>query len=99
MSETQIREKIITLMLANHETSATGLMWTFYLLSEHHEVEERLVAELASVLGGDPATSSELPQLPYLKQVVQESMRLYPPVWRIARRYTEATESGGFRIP
>ncbi len=99
MSETQIRDEIITLMLAGHETSATGLMWTFYLLSQHPEVEERLVAELASILGGGPATSSDLPQLPYLKQVVQESMRLYPPVWGIARRCTEETEIGGFRIP
>lgn len=95
MSETQIRDEIITLMLAGHETSATGLMWTFYLLSQHPEVEERLVAELVSILGGDPATSSDLPQLPYLKQVVQESMRLYPPVWGIARRCTEETEIAG----
>lgn len=99
VSETQIREKIITLMLASHEASATGLMWTVYLLSQHSMVKERLVAELTSVLGGGPASNSDLPQLPYLKQVVHESMRLYLPVWGIARRCTKETEIGGFRIP
>lgn len=99
MSEVQIRDEIITLMLAGHETSATALTWTFHLLAQHPEVEARLVAELDSVLGGRPATSADLARLPYLKQVVQESMRLYPPVWGIARRLTEETEFGGYRIP
>lgn len=99
MDEAQMRDEIITLMLAGHETSATALTWTFYLLSQHPEVEQRLCAELESVLGGRTATSADLPNLPYLKQVIQESMRVYPPVWGIARRSTEETEFGGFRIP
>ena len=99
MSATQVRDEIITLMLAGHETSATALTWTFYLLAQHPEVEARLCQELASVLSGRAAASSDLPHLPYLKQVVQESMRLYPPVWGIARRCTEETEFGGYRIP
>lgn len=99
MSRAQIRDEVITLMLAGHETSATALTWTFHLLAGHPAVEERLVAELAAVLGGRAATAADLPRLPYLKQVVQESMRLYPPVWGIARRCTEDTEFGGYRIP
>ena len=99
MTKTQMRDEIITLMLAGHETSATALTWTFYLLAQHRDVEARLCEELENVLGGRAAVSSDLPQLPYLKQVVQESMRLYPPVWGIARRCTEETEFGGYRIP
>ena len=99
MDEHQIRDEIITLMLAGHETSATALTWTFYLLARHPEVEQQLLAELGHVLGGRPALSADLPNLPYLKQVVQESMRVYPPVWGIARRSTEASEFGGFHIP
>jgi enediyne biosynthesis protein E7 len=99
MDREQMRDEIITLLLAGHETSATGLSWTFYLLAQHPEIEERLCAELAAVLGGRPAESGDLARLPYLKQVVQESMRLYPPVWGIARRCMEDTEFGGYRIP
>lgn len=99
MSQAQIRDEVITLMLAGHETSATALTWTFYQLAQHADVEAELVAELERELGGRPATCADLPRLPYLKQVVQESMRLYPPVWGIARRATEETEFGGYRIP
>jgi len=99
MSHAQIRDEVITLMLAGHETSATALCWTFYQIAQHPEIEDRLVAELDSALSGRPATSADLAHLPYLKQVVQESMRLYPPVWGIARRSTEETEFGGYRIP
>ena len=99
MDAEQMRDEIITLMLAGHETSATALTWTFYQLAQHPQVEEQLVAELDCVLGGRPATSADLANLPYLKQVVQESMRLYPPVWGIARRSTEESEFGGYRIP
>ena len=99
MSETQMRDEIITLLLAGHETSATALTWTFHLLAQHRDVEEHLCAELAEVLGGRPAQSADLARLPYLKQVVQESMRLYPPVWGIARRCTEEVEFGPWRVP
>lgn len=99
MDDRQMLDEIITLMLAGHETSATALTWTFYLLAEYPEVEQRLVDELETVLGGRPAQSADLANLPYLKQVVQESMRLYPPVWGIARRSTEDSEFGGFLVP
>ena len=99
MSDEQIRDEIVTLMLAGHETSATGLTWAFYLLSKHPEIEQRLHEELKNRLDGEPATSTNLADLPYLKKVVQESLRLFPPVWGIARRSTEETVLGNYQIP
>lgn len=99
MSREQMRDELITLLLAGHETSATALVWTYHLLGQHPDIEARLVEELDRELGGRAAQSADLPRLPYLKQVVQESMRLYPPVWGIARRAKEETEFGGYRVP
>lgn len=99
MSETQLRDEIVTLLLAGHETTGTAIAWTMYLLSQHPQVEAQLVAELGSTLSGAPATSADLIRLPYLKQVMQESLRLYPPIWAIARQNTEQIELGGYRIP
>ncbi len=99
MSTAQMRDELITLMLAGHETSATALVWTLYLLSRNPEVEHELLAELEQVLGGRAATSTDLANTPYLKQVVQESMRLYPPVWGIARKSTQDETFGDYRIP
>ncbi|MBI2801441.1 MAG: cytochrome P450 [Gammaproteobacteria bacterium] len=99
MEEKQIRDEVVTLMLAGHETSSTALQWTFYLLAQHPEVEAELLGELNSVLNGNPAAAADLSRLPYLKQVVQESMRVYPPVWGIARRATNEQEFAGYRLP
>jgi len=99
MSGQQVRDEIVTLMLAGHETSATALGWSFHLLAQHPDIEEQLVDELARELEGRPALAGDLARLPFLKQVVQESMRLYPPVWGISRAVTNDVEFGGFRIP
>jgi len=99
MTDQQIRDEILTLMLAGHETSATALNWTFYLLSQNSEIKKRLESELDNVLKGSPAMSFHLPKLPYLKQVIQESMRIYPPVWGLARKSTVDSHFNGFRIP
>ena len=99
MDETQIRDEVVTLVMAGHETSAVALAWTLYLLATHPEVEARLNDELASHLGGAPATASDLPHIPYLKRVVQESMRIYPPVWAFARRSERAVEFDGYELP
>lgn len=99
MSAEQMRDEIITLMLAGHETSATALAWTFHLLSENPMVENHLREELQSVLKGEAADAKNLTDLPYLKQVVQESMRIYPPVWGIARKSNEENRFAGYRIP
>ena len=99
MPDRQIRDEAITLLLAGHETSATALDWTFHLLGQHPEVEATLLDELTRVLNGAPATAADLARLPFLKQVVQESMRLYPPVWGLSRHAEQDAEFGGYRIP
>ena len=99
MDETQMRDEVVTLMLAGHETSANALTWTLYLLDANPAVEARLAEELAAHLNGAPATAADLPRIPYLKQVVQESMRLYPPVWAYARRSVHEVEFGGHVLP
>ena len=97
--ESMIRDEIVTLMLAGHETSSIALTWTLYLLAMHPDVEARLTEELAGHLNGAPARAADLPRIPYLKQVVQESMRLYPPVWGLARRTEWTMELGGHELP
>ena len=99
MDERQIRDEVVTLILAGHETSAMALSWTLYLLATHPEIEERLVEHLAANLHGEPAATEDLARLPYLKQVVQEAMRLYPPVWGFVRRTERATELGDYALP
>ena len=99
IGDTQIRDEVVTLMLAGHETSANALAWTLYLLATHPEVEARLTEELDAHLSGAPATAADLPGVPYLKQVVQESMRIYPPAWGFSRRAERETEIGGYRLP
>ena len=99
MDEKQTRDEVVTLMLAGHETSANALAWTLYLLSTHPDVEARLAESLDATLNGAPATAGDLPRVPYLKQVVQESMRLYPPVWSYARRAEQQEELNGWVLP
>lgn len=99
MGEQQVRDEVVTLLLAGHETSSNALAWTFWLLTRHRDVEARLLEELHTVLGGRPATSADLTRLPYLKQVVQESMRVLPPVWAIARRSQQDETFHGFHVP
>ena len=95
----QLRDEILTIMGAGYETTARTLCWTFYLLDGHPEAARTLRAELDDVLAGRPPTVEDLPRLPYTRMVLQESMRLFPPVWGLSRRLTEADEIGGVRIP
>lgn len=99
MSDPQLRDEVMTLLLAGHETSANAISWAWYLLGMHREVEERLYAELTSVLAGRTPTPEDLPQLPYLQMIVQESLRLYPPTWQLMRRAREEDVIGGYTIP
>ena len=99
MDKRQMRDEVVTLMLAGHETSANALTWTLYLLGENPDVEMRLAESLAATLNGAVATAHDLPRIPYLKQVVQESMRLYPPVWAYARRSEHEEEFGEYTLP
>ncbi|MGH7812616.1 MAG: cytochrome P450, partial [Candidatus Binataceae bacterium] len=99
MADTQLRDEILTLILAGHETTATALSWTFYLLAQHPEVREKLEAELRTALNGRPPIFNDLRNLTYTGMVIDESMRLYPPVWTIGRSPIEDDEIGGYRIP
>jgi len=99
MGEKQIRDEVIIIFFAGHETTAQALSWTWYLLSKHTEVERRLHAELDSVLGGRAPTVDDLPNLNYTRMVIEESMRLYPPVWIFARDAIRDDEIGGYHIP
>ena len=80
-TDRQIRDEMMTMLLAGHDTTALMLTYTWYLLSQHPEVERRLHAELDSVLGGGAPTAADARQLEYSEQVLNEAMRLYPPVY------------------
>jgi cytochrome P450 len=99
MSDQQLRDEAITLLLAGHETTALALSWTWHLLSRHPDVDARLSAELQSVLNGRSPTPSDLPALRYTEQVIQESMRLFPPAYGIGREAVQDCEIGGFHVP
>ena len=99
MSDRQLRDELMTLVFAGHETTAHTLVWTWYLLGAHPEVAERLLTELDTVMGGRPATMADVGSLPYLDQVVKESMRLLPSVWTFMREPICDVELGPWRLP
>lgn len=98
MSDQQLRDEVMTLLLAGHETTANTLAWTLYLLAQNPEVQTRLAAEVQGVLGGRFAEASRLDQLPYTQMVLMESQRLYPPAWAIGRKALRDFEVAGFRL-
>lgn len=99
MSDTQLRDEVLTLLLAGHETTASTLAWTVMLLSQHPEVRQQLEAELAQVLAGRAPTVEDLPRLALTRRVVDESLRLYPPAWIFSRAAIQDDVVGGYRIP
>ncbi len=99
MSDQQVRDEALTLILAGHETTANALAWTWYLLSQNPDVERNLHAELADVLGGRAPAVADLPNLRYTSMVIDESMRLYPPAWSVGRSPVADDEILGFIIP
>jgi len=99
MSDEQLRDEVMTFLLAGHETTALALSWTWYLLSRHPEVERKLHDELDSVLGGRVPELSDLPNLTYTDKVIKESLRLYPPAWSLARTVLKDFDLGNYRIP
>jgi cytochrome P450 len=99
MDDRQLRDEVITMYLAGHETTALALTWTWHLLGENPAAYDRLERELAAVLGGRVPTTADLPHLRYTRMVLEESMRLYSPTWTIARDVREDDEIDGYRIP
>ena len=98
MSDRQLRDEAMTFYLAGHETTALTLAWSWYLLSQHRRVEEKLVSEWKRVLRGAPPSSAHLSLLSYTAAVIAESMRLFPPVYVIGREATTELELGGYRV-
>jgi cytochrome P450 len=98
MSDVQLRDEVMTIFLAGHETTSNALSWCWYCLSKSPACERALARELETVLKGRPPTLADLPALPYTKMVLQEAMRLYPPAWLVARRAIADDAIGGFRI-
>ena len=99
MTDRQLRDECVTLMLAGHETTSNALTWALYLLSQNPAVEAKLHAELDAVLGDRSPTPADLPQLTYTEKVFAESMRLYPPAWMMARRVIEPLQLGEHTLP
>jgi len=98
MTDKQLRDETITLFLAGHETTASSLSWTWWLLGQNPAVEAKLHAELDEALGGRTPSLDDLPRLPYTGNVITESMRLYPPAWGLARIAVEDHELGGYAV-
>ena len=98
-SRAQLRDEAMTILLAGHETTASALTWTWYLLARHPHVEAELHAEVDRVLGGRLATAEDLPALRETDRIVSESMRLYPPAWLLGRKALVPYELDGHLIP
>jgi cytochrome P450 len=98
MSNEQVRDEALTLFLAGHETTANALTWTWYLLSQHPDVEARFHAELDQVLAGRLPAPEDFGRLPYTEMLFAESMRLYPPAWGIGRMAIREYDVAGYEL-
>ena len=99
MTDEQIRDECLTLFLAGHETTAVAMTWTWYLLSQNPDKEEKLNEELGSVLNGRTPAFDDLPNLKYTEAVIAESIRIFPPAWAIGRLSTEEYALGEYHLP
>ena len=99
MSDRQLRDELITLFLAGHETTAIALSWTLFLLARHPDVEERLSREIREALAGRLPRAADLPSLRYAEAVVRESLRLFPPAYVIGREALADCVIGGYDVP
>ncbi|GAB4450104.1 MAG: cytochrome P450 [Chloroflexi bacterium OHK40] len=99
MSDRQLRDELLTMLVAGHETTATALTWAWGLLDQHPEAAAKLHAELDSVLGDRPPTVADLPRLAYTRMVIDETLRLYPPIYIFSRAVQHADSIGPYHIP
>jgi cytochrome P450 len=99
MSPRQLRDEVMTFLLAGHETTAVALAWTWYLLASHPVIAEAARAEVLAVLGDREPTVEDLPRMPLSRMAVEEAMRLYPPVWGVGRQSIGPDVIGGYDIP
>jgi cytochrome P450 len=99
MTDEQLRVEVTTFLLAGQETTSLALTWTWYLLSQNPDARRHLEHEIDAVLGGRPPEYADLANLPYLRMVIDESMRLYPPAWGFSRQAMDDDRLSGFRLP
>jgi enediyne biosynthesis protein E7 len=99
MGERELIDEVMTLIVAGHETTASGLNWTWYLLSQHREIEARLHAEIDACEEFSEPSLAQMEALPYTRQVIDEALRLYPPGWLLSRRAIDQDLLGGYPIP
>ena len=100
MTQKQLRDEVLTLLIAGHETTANVLAWTFYLLAQRPDAERQMHDEAKAVLGGRPSfTAADLDRLTYTRMVMQEGLRLYPPGWFIGRQAQADVQLGGYTVP
>jgi cytochrome P450 len=95
----QLRDQVVTIFLAGYETTANALAWTFRLLGEHADVEQKLLDEVDAVLGARTATMDDVTRLKYTEMVLAESMRLYPPAWAQVRQALQDFKLGEYFLP
>lgn len=98
MPDDLLKDELMTVFLAGHETTASALTWTFYLISQHPEVYKKLKNEVDTIVGKEEMTFAHFQQLKYTKACLNEAMRLYPPVWIIGRKATEDNMVGDYLI-
>lgn len=99
MTDAQLRDEVMTLILAGHETTANALAWTWWFLAQHPEIDARLAAEVRDACGDRPITMADLPNLPYTRAVFSEAMRLRPPAYATSREVIEPIVLGGREVP
>ena len=99
MSDKQLRDEVMTLFLAGHETTALAVSWAWYLLANHPECERQFHREVDEVLSSRLPSVSDLPKLKYTEAIAKEALRLYPPAYGIGRQAVQDCEIGGYRVP
>jgi cytochrome P450 len=99
MSDRQVRDEVVTLLLSGHETTSSAMAWAWYLLSQHPDQERRVHEEVDAVLGRRLPSVDDLPRLEVCRSVLLETLRLYPPIYGLSRRVAEEIAVGGYRIP
>jgi len=99
LSDDQVRDEAVTMLLAGSETTSTLLSWVFHVLGQRPDLEARLHAEADEVLGDGPMTLEQIGRLAYARRVISEALRLYPPGWLVSRRTNEPVTLGGLALP
>lgn len=99
MDDRQVRDEVMTLLMAGHESTAVTLSWALFLLGRNPEAQAKMVEEVDRVLGGRAAAAEDVARLPYVRMVIDEALRLYPPVWALSRQAAEDDVVDGFRVP